>query len=184
MTLISPSHWLEGLINQSFLKAYKVKVCHNEIDRTVFKSTPSDFRERYGIGNRFMILGVASPWTECKGLDDFIRLACELDMNRFAIVLVGLSQKQIKALPEGAIGLMHTNSPRELAEIYTTADVFFNPTKEDNYPTVNLEAEACGTIVVTYNTGGCRETVRRKDSTVIDGYENFRSLVIELMERK
>lgn len=171
MKLITPSHWLEGLVKQSFLAKYPVEVRHNTIDTSVFKPTPSDFRERYGIGDRFMILGVASPWTERKGLSDFVRLAKELDPNKYAIVLVGLSEKQVKTLPEGVVGLTRTDSPEELAGIYTAADVFFNPTQEDNYPTVNLEAEACGTPVLTYDTGGCRETVQREDSHVAEGYE-------------
>lgn len=177
MTIITPSHWLEGLVKRSFLGKYSIEVRHNTIDTTVFKPSPSDFRERYGIGNRFMILGVASPWTERKGLDDFIRLAHEIDSDRFAIVLVGLSRKQIEALPKGAIGLMRTDSPYELAEIYTSADIFFNPTKEDNYPTVNLEAEACGTPVITYDTGGCRETVKDRRSYVIEKYQDFISII-------
>lgn len=161
MKLVSPSHWLEGLVRQSFLSKYPVEVRHNTIDATVFKPTPSDFREKYGIGNRFMILGVASPWTERKGLGDFMRLAKTLDDKKFAIVLVGLSEKQMKALPEGVLGLYRTESQRDLAGIYSTADILFNPTVEDNFPTVNLEAEACGTPVMTYNTGGCAETIGR-----------------------
>ncbi len=83
----------------------------------MFKPTPSDFKERVGIGDRFMILGVASPWTERKGLGDFMRLARELDPERFAIVLVGLSKQQIDELPDGIIGIMRTDSQQELAEI-------------------------------------------------------------------
>ena len=169
MTLICPSQWLADLVAKSFLKGYPVEVRHNTIDKAVFKPTPSDFRERYGIGDRFMILGVASPWTERKGLGDFVRLAGELDSDRYAIVLVGLSAKQMKSLPVGIIGLTRTDSPQELAGIYTTADVFFNPTVEDNYPTVNLEAEACGTPVITYDTGGCRETLSLPRSMAIRG---------------
>ena len=180
MKLITPSQWLADLVGESFLKNYPVEVRHNTIDIDVFKPTPSDFRERYGIGNKFMILGVASPWTERKGLSDFVRLAGDLDMDKYAIVLVGLNKKQIKSLPENIIGLARTNSAKELAGIYTAADVFFNPTREDNYPTVNLEAEACGTPVVTYDTGGCRETVRRGDSRVVKEHE---SAVQELRER-
>ena len=171
MTLITPSRWLADLVGQSFLKDYQVEVRHNTINTDVFKPTSSDFRERNGIGDRFMVLGVASPWTERKGLSDFVKLARDLDSDKYVIVLVGLSVKQIKHLPEGLIGLMRTESPQELAGIYSTADVFFNPTVEDNYPTVNLEAEACGTPVVTYDTGGCRETLWRKDSRIIASYE-------------
>lgn len=171
MELITPSKWLADLVGQSFLSKYPVTVKHNEIDRSVFKPTPSDFRERYGIGDRFMILGVASPWTERKGLGDFVKLAGELDGDRFAIVLVGLSEKQIGLMPKGVIGLARVDSPQELAGLYSTADVFFNPTREDNYPTVNLEAEACGTPVIAYDIGGCRETVHLENSRVVAGYK-------------
>lgn len=136
MKLIAPSQWLADLVGESFLKDYPIEVRHNTIDTSVFKPTPSDFRDRYGIGNRFMILGVASPWTERKGLGDFIRLAGEIDNEKYAIVLVGLSGKQIRRLPAGVIGIRRTDSREQLATIYTAADVFFNPTSEDNYPTV------------------------------------------------
>ena len=171
MKLITPSQWLANLVGESFLKDYPVEVRHNTIDIDVFKPTLSNFRDRYNIGDRFMILGVASPWTERKGLTDFVRLADELDSDKYAIVLVGLSEKQIKEMPEDIVGLTRTDSREELASIYSTADVFFNPTTEDNFPTVNLEAEACGTPVVTYNTGGCSESVQREDSLVVEEYE-------------
>lgn len=179
MTLITPSRWLEELVKKSFLGQYPVVVRHNEIDRTVFKPTPSDFKERVGIGDRFMILGVASPWTERKGLGDFMRLARELDPEHFSIVLVGLSKQQIDELPDGIIGIMRTDSQQELAEIYTAADFFFNPTREDNYPSVNLEAEACGTPVISYDTGGCRETLHRKESSCVQGYSAAVSKLID-----
>jgi len=66
------------------------------------------------------------------------------------IVMVGLSKNQLKQLPKNVIGITRTNNVQELAEIYTTADFFFNPTLEDNFPTANLEALACGTPVITF----------------------------------
>lgn len=168
MTLIAPSHWLEGLVKQSFLKEYPLEVRLNTIDTSIFRPTPSDFRERYGIGDRFMILGVASPWTERKGLETFLRLANDLDDN-FSVVLVGLSKKQIKAMPSSVVALERADS-RELASIYTTADVLLNPTREDNYPTVNLEAQACGTRVITYDVGGCAETLQDERSYIVSNY--------------
>lgn len=157
MKLISPSQWLADLVAGSFLGAYPVEVRHNTIDTSVFKPTPSDFRERYGIGNRFMVLGVANPWTERKGLGDFVRLAGELDSEKLAIVLVGLTEKQARNLPEAMVGLGRTESREELAAIYTAADVFFLLSYEENYPTVCLEARACGTPIVCYNAGGSAE---------------------------
>ena len=171
MKLITPSQWLADLVGESFLAKYPVEVRHNTIDTSVFKPTPSDFRERYGIGDRFMILGVASPWTERKGLADFVRLAGELDSEKYAGVLVGLSKNQVKEMPAGIVGLGRTDSSQKLAGIYSTADVFFNPTTEDNFPTVNLEAEACGTPVVTYDTGGCAETLQREESCTVQEFK-------------
>lgn len=254
LTLITPSKWLADLVKQSFLKEYPVEVHYNTIDTTIFKPTPSDFRERYGLQDKIIVLGVANVWEVRKGLFDFYKLAEMLD-DRYAIVLVGLSEKQTENLPKNIKGIQRTNSPKELAaiytaagvfvnpsveeifgmtpveaqacstpsivyedtacadvaeqngnkvvpqdvnalykaitgekfmrgeknhskkrgctivaiprtnspqelaEIYTAADIFANPTYEDNYPTVNLEAQACGTKVVTYDTGGCRETL-------------------------
>lgn len=175
MQLIAPSQWLADLAKKSFLGKYDIEVVHNTINKEVFKPTPSDFRERYGLENRFVVLGVASKWSERKGLADFVRLAKDLDSACFAVVLVGLSEKQItqvKTSAEHIVALPRTSTPQELAAAYTAADVFFNPTTEDNYPTVNLEAEACGTPVVTYDTGGCRETVKDGRSVVVGSYED------------
>ncbi|WP_165055126.1 MULTISPECIES: glycosyltransferase [unclassified Adlercreutzia] len=167
MTIYTPSRWLANLVDESFLSKYPVEVHHNPIDRTVFKPTPSDFRERYGIGNRFMILGVASPWTERKGLGDFIRLAGELD-ERYAIVLVGLSKKQIKELPKQIVGIGRTGSPKELAEIYTAADLFVNPSIEETYSMTTAEAAACGTPVVVREGSACVEAAEGSERVVSD----------------
>ena len=167
MTLITPSKWLADLTRQSFLKEYPVEVHYNTIDTNIFKPTPSDFRKRYGLQDKIIVLGVANVWEDRKGLFDFYKLAEMLD-DRYVIVLVGLSEKQIKDLPKDIKGIQRTNSPQELAAIYTAADVFVNPTYEDNYPTVNLEAQACGTPVITYDTGGCRETIKTDGAKVVE----------------
>ena len=166
LTLITPSKWLQELVQQSFLKDYCVEVHYNTINTDVFKPIPSDFRKKYHLQDKKIVLGVASIWDEKKGFDDFLKLADILNEN-CRIVLVGLNKKQLKKCKPNMIGIERTNRPEELAEIYSAADVFFNPTYEDNYPTVNLEAEACGTRVITYKTGGAPETIKRKDSTVI-----------------
>ncbi|MEO0274758.1 MAG: glycosyltransferase [candidate division WOR-3 bacterium] len=150
--------WVKSLVKESFLKDYPVEVIPNGIDTSVFKPTHGDFRKKYGLENKFIILGVANVWEERKGLKHFLELASMLKQDE-VIVLVGLNKKQIKKLPRGIIGIERTNSARELAEIYATADVFVNPTLEDNYPTVNLEAQACGTYVITFDSGGAKETL-------------------------
>lgn len=157
MTLITPSNWLKELVEQSFLAEYPVEVVNNTIDTSVFKPTPSDFRKRYNLEDKRVILGVSSVWEKRKGFDDFLSLS-KLIGEDYRIVLVGLNKKQKKCLPENIIGIERTNSTRELAEIYTAADVFVNLTYEDNYPTVNLEARACGMPIITYQVGGSPES--------------------------
>lgn len=157
MILVTPSEWLRGLVKHSFLKKYIVEVIHNGIDTSVFKPTKSDIRTKYCIQGKKIILGVASTWSKKKGLDAFNYLARELPRD-YQIILVGLDKKQIGKIEPNIIGISRTNNVNELAALYTIADVFVNPTLEDTYPTVNLEAIACGTPVVTYNSGGSPES--------------------------
>lgn len=158
LTLITPSHWLGNLVKESFLKEYPVEVVHNTIDQDIFRPTESNFREKYGMQKQKIILGVASAWSDRKGLSDFVALRGKLDES-YAIVLVGVTAAQQKKMPADILCISHTNSKQELAEIYSAADVFLNLTYEDNYPTVNLESQACGTPCITYRTGGSGESV-------------------------
>lgn len=166
LTIVTPSRWLADLVKQSYLKDYPVKVVNNGIDLTVFQPRQSDFRVKHNLVDKFLIMGAASVWSPRKGFDDFISLAKMLPAN-YRLVMVGLTPDKIKTLPSNIIGIHRTDNPSELAEIYSTADVFFNPTYEDNYPTVNLEAIACGTSVITYNTGGSPESVSAEHGFVV-----------------
>lgn len=157
MTVIVPSKWLEGLVKQSFLKEYPVKVVYNEVDTEVFKPCENKIREVYHVGNKKLLLGVANVWEKRKGLEDFIKLTDMLEEELYQIILIGLNQKQIKEMPESVIALERTESAAKLAQFYTAADYFLNLTYEDNYPTTNVEARACGTTVLTYRTGGSVE---------------------------
>lgn len=167
MGLITPSRWLAGLVGESFLGEYPLEVRHNSIDREVFKPTPSDFRERYGIGDRFMVLGVASPWTERKGLGVFSKLARALDSKKYAVVLVGLSKKQIKRLSKWIVGIERTESARELSEAYTAADLFVNPSIEETFGMTVAEAAACGTPSVVVRGSACIEAAEGAEHYVV-----------------
>ncbi|OWV26299.1 glycosyl transferase [Fibrobacter sp. UWB1] len=158
MTLVTPSKWLANEVKQSFLSRYPIKVIPNGIDLNVFKPTPSNFREKNGLVGKKVILGVASIWEERKGLNDFVELSKILDDN-YKIVLVGLSEKQKKELPDNIIKITRTNNVRELAEIYTAADVFLNPSREETMGLTTVEAMACGTPVVVSNYTAVPETV-------------------------
>ena len=181
MTLVTPSEWLSSLVKESYLKDYPVTVINNGIDLNVFRPVQSDFRKARGLEDKYIVLGVASVWEERKGLDVFIELAGKLD-DRFAIVLVGTNDEIDKKLPDRIISIHRTNDQKELAEIYTAADLFLNPTREENYPTVNMEAIACGTPVLTFDTGGCKEIVDERSGLVItdESIENIEKKVAEI----
>jgi glycosyltransferase involved in cell wall biosynthesis len=163
MTLVTPSQWLAELVKESFLAQYPVKVIPNGVDISIFKPTPSDFRKRFGLASKFVILGVANVWDRRKGFDYFLELSKYLSDDE-VIVLVGVSDKQIKMLPRNIIGIKRTSSAKELAEIYTAADVFFNPTLGESFSLVNLEAQACGTYVITFDSGGTSESIASQES--------------------
>lgn len=180
LTIVTPSEWLAGLVRQSYLKDYPVKVINNGIDLNVFKPTESNFREKYNIGNKFIVLGVAFGWGIRKGLDVFIELSKRLDNEKYQIVLVGTDDTVDKNLPDNIISIHRTQNQTELAEIYTAADVFANPTREENYPTVNMEAIACGTPVVTFRTGGSPEILTEKTGSVVD-YNDVNAMKSEII---
>jgi len=166
MTIVTPSKWLAGLVKESFLGKYEVIVINNGIDLDVFKPTESDFREKYGLQDKKIILGVASVWTERKGVNTFIELSEKLDDN-FKIILVGVNKKQKSMLPKNVIGITRTNNVKELAEIYTVADVFVNPTLEEVMGLTNVEALACGIPVITFDSGGSVECIDESSGKIV-----------------
>ena len=159
LTIVTPSQWLKEIVEQSFLKQNRICVINNGIEADKYKPMKTDFYNRLGIARKVIILGVASEWAERKGLKDFIELWKKIDHEKFAIVLIGLDKNQIKKLPTGMIGMGRTSNLEELIGAYSGADFFFDPTYDDNFPTTNLEAIACGTSVITYKTGGSPETL-------------------------
>lgn len=165
--IITPSKWLASNVKKSFLKKYKVNVINNGIDLSLFKPTKSNFRNENNLGNKKIILGVANVWDERKGLQYFLELESYLNENE-QIVIVGLATKQINNLSSSIIGIEKTDSIQKLIEIYSSADVFFNPTLEDNFPTTNLEALACGIPIVTFNTGGSSESVYNQCGKIVE----------------
>ena len=167
LTIITPSLWLADLVKQSFFKKYPIRVINNGIDLSVFKPTESFFRKNNGLTHKKVVLGVASIWEFGKGLDVFIKLS-NLLPDDYRIVLVGTDDNVDKQLPSNIISIHRTHNQKELAEIYTAADVFANPTREDTFPTVNMESLACGTPVVTFRTGGSLEILDDSCGSVVD----------------
>lgn len=167
LTLVPVSEWMAGEMNRSFLSGCDMRVIHNGIDTVTF--SPQDgsaLLARYGLEGKHILLGVASIWSREKGLDDFLRLSTMLASDE-CIVLVGVDEHTAKRLPANIIPIRRTENVQQLAQLYSVATAFVNPTWQDNYPTVNLESISCGTPVVTYRTGGSPESVTPQTGMVV-----------------
>lgn len=168
MTLITPSKWLANLVQKSFLKEYPLEIYYNSIDTEIFKPTLSDFREKHGLKSKKIVLGVANVWDDRKGFDDFIKLSKLLNDN-YVIVLVGVTKNQLKNLPNNILGIQKTNSSEELAKIYTAADVFVNPSREETFGMTTIEAVACGKKAIVYKDTACEEIAHIMKGIVVSG---------------
>lgn len=168
ITFVSPSEWLQKLQQKSFLKNKPCVVINNGVDISKFHPTENDVRKQYRIGNRKMILAVSGGLAVRKGRKYLLELPKLLNDDE-VLVLVGLTSEQMRNLTEvhNLIPIARTKTSDELIGLYSEADVFINPTLEDNFPTTNLEALACGTPVVTFDTGGSGEAVDENTGIVV-----------------
>lgn len=185
MVIVTPSNWLASLVKESFLKEYPIKVINNGIDILTFKPTESDFREKYNCKDKYIILGVAFGWGKGKGIDVFDSLSKSIPKN-YQIVLVGTDEYIDSKLPENIISIHKTQNQEELAKIYTAADVFVNPTREEVLGLVNIEALSCGTPVVTFKTGGSVECIDESCGSIVecDDLKNLENEILRICEEK
>ena len=161
LTIVPVSQWMADFVKDSFLKDKHMCVIHNGIDLSVFKP-----QRAQTMNTTFNILAVSNVWHQSKGLYDIFKLR-ELLPLEFSITIVGVSSKQLKALPDGINGVQRTQNVQELVNLYSDAGVFINPSYADTFPTVNIESLACGTPVITYNTGGSPEAIDEKTGVVV-----------------
>ena len=182
MTLVVPSNWLAQRVKQSFMGEYPVEVVYNSINTDIFKPTPSSFREKHGLQDKYIVLGVANVWDERKGLKDFIALSKLLDES-CKIVLIGLTPKQISTLPSEILGLPRTDNVGQLAEAYTAADVYVNPSVEETFGMTAMEARCCGTEAIVYQDTACEEVVNHFGGLAVPrGAAHLASAIRELRE--
>lgn len=167
LTIVTPSQWLADLVKESILKNHNIITINNGIDLDLFKPKKSNFRVKYELVDYKIILSVANVWDDRKGLHDLMLLN-EIISNQYKIVIVGLTKQQKDLLPSSIVGIQRTDGIEELVEIYSAADVFVNLTYEDTFPTVNIEALACGIPIITYNTGGSVEIIDNNNGFVVE----------------
>lgn len=182
ITLVSPSIWLDTLVSHSFLGNKEHLVINNGIDITNTFTYDPEKKKTFSEG---LILAVASPWTKRKGYGDLFSIAKQFEgICKFAII--GLTKKQCSELPESCIKIERTKDVKELVDWYQKANVFINTSYEDNFPTTNLEALACGTPVVTYETGGSVEAIDKNTGTIVKkgDWKSLTKVAISLIYNK
>ena len=162
LTIVPVSEWMAGFVRQSFLRDKRIEVINNGIDLTVF--CPCE-KQKASVG--YEVLAVSSVWNEDKGLSDILKLR-ELLPESYRITIVGLTSKQVSLLPPKIEGIVRTQNVQELVRLYSNSNVLINPTYADTFPTVNLEALACGTPVITYRTGGSPEAIDENTGAVVE----------------
>lgn len=167
LTIVPVSEWIREEMQYSFFRNNQFHVIHNGINTNIFNIyNPEQVKQKYGLNGKHILLGVASIWSREKGFDDCIQMADLLHPDEM-LVLVGVRPEQQKKLKKNMLGIPRTENIHQLAELYAAADAFVNPTWQDNYPTVNLEAIACGTPVVTYRTGGSIEAITDQTGFIV-----------------
>lgn len=166
LTIVTPSTWLANLVKQSYFSDFDIQVINNGIDLNRFKPIKNDIKKHFNIEDKYLVLGVANVWTYRKGLDVFIELSKRLPDN-YQIAMVGTNNEIDKQLPNNIISIHRTYNQEELIKIYSAADIFVNPTREENFPTVNIESLACGLPIVTFNTGGSPEIIDENCGSVV-----------------
>ena len=164
LTIVPCSDWMADFVRESFLKDKRIEVIKNGVDLKVFRPV----LEFKGLrAQECNVLAVSSVWNKEKGLSDIYKLR-KLLPDEYSIIVVGLSEKQANELPVGITGVQRTQNVQELVELYSNANVLINPTYADTFPTVNLEALACGTPVITYKTGGSPEAINDETGVVVE----------------
>lgn len=185
LTIVTPSKWLAQLVSESYLKENRIIVINNGINTKLFKPTAGNFRKKNNLSDKRIILGVAFDWGMKKGLQTFIKLSSELPHD-YVIVLVGVDDELSRTLPKNIIIVKKTQDQNELADIYSSADIFVNPTEEDVFPLVNIEALAAGTPVITYDAGGAGESISPLCGKKINvgDYFSLKKGILDLINKK
>lgn len=147
--VVAVSEWVGGLLKKSFLSNKDIRVIPNGINLNVFGPQPkSEIDNMYD--GKFVIMTAASQWKSGKGLNDYIAMSSLLREDEL-IVMVGVDERVKKFLPDNIIGLPRTNSQKELAALYSRADVVTSFSSAETFGLTLVEAFACGTPVVAYN---------------------------------
>lgn len=166
LTLVTVSNWLKGEVEKSFLSRHPIKTILNGINLNIYK----DIKQRYIDTSKFILLSLATSWSERKGLNDLIELNKYLNDDE-CLVLVGLNKKQIKSLPPNIVGLERTESQEDLAKLYSQAGVVLSLSVEETFGLTIAEGFACGTPAIVYNSTATPELITEDTGAIVEPHD-------------
>lgn len=183
LSVVGVSQWIANEGEKTIFKGRNVSDIYNGIDTEFFVPTPSDFRKKYGLEDKFLILAPASKWLKPINKETFETVSNNLPSDCI-IVMLGCTESQKIGLPPNVLALDYIKDRDELKKVYSACDVFANCTREESLSLVNVEAQSCGTPVVTYRNTGAQETVDNKCSfSVESGNEkDFLEAILKIKE--
>lgn len=164
--VVTPSHWLGGCAKNSFLGKFPVTVINNGVNTQIFRPTESDVFDEIRKNHSFITISAAATWGKAKGYDILLEIAKKMPPY-VHMVVVGVTKELKDSMPPNMTGVLKTNDAYELARLYSAADVFVNPTRNDTFSMVNVEAFSCGIPVITSDAGGTKETISPESGTVV-----------------
>lgn len=167
VAVVGVSQWIADEAKKSILKhAWKIDKIYNWINLDVFyprTNVPEELANR--MISDYTVLGVSQSWSREKGINIFIDLA-----NRFPdiqFVLVGNMPERV-ILPSNILSVRTVSNPEKLADYYSFADVFVNPSIQETFGKTTAEAIACGTPVIGFNVTATPELIGNECGLVVD----------------
>lgn len=158
LTVVTVSHWLEEVVRKSFLSGNKIFTIHNGIDLNTFFPRKTNIRNKLDLIDIFIILGLASDWSESKGIKDFYKLAETLD-DRYHFIIIGVENNKIKKDLNNFTYIGRISDINLLCEYYSCANLYFNSSIEETFGLTTIEAMACGTPAIVYRSTGLPEVL-------------------------
>lgn len=171
LTIVTPSSWLKERVQESFIKNCRIEVINNGI---------SIIEHDYMKNEKFSVIAVSSYWTKEKGKEELKKIIPLID-DDIKITVVGDLKDKDPVFNRCNL-IKRTTNYYELFEEYGKAHILINPTLQEVFGLVNVEAQSCGTAVVTYKTGGSVETINEKTGVVVEkgDYRKMAKVINEL----
>lgn len=179
--IVAVSEWLAAEARKSILRNRPISVIRNGIDLGVFQPQEINRAEKNIPEDEFVLLVMANKWFAPENVNIVKELLDSLKTG-MRVIVVGCNGNQ--ASHDTRVTCLGRLNAQQLAQYYSLADVFVNLTKVDSFPTVNMEAISCGTPVVTFDSGGSRESIVEGVTGYVVPYGNVKLLVekIELIK--